>query len=245
MPVGFPVAATIRRERLLPVRAVRLDLVPAEPHPHLAALVAIAAMEGADAVLESADHRRFEQALEVVGPVQAPLPLERVVQAQGHAAIATRPVGDELVHVADAAQHRTALLARLEVFPFLAPGQPLLQPHVAHPPAAVQEIEVVPAFRGQWVAGRRRIDKLVAAHQATSQAGNVGVEGARQQVLGARGQTPGAHAYFLLKMAGVHPDAGLLTTWCQQPSTCRKSRLARCPWRPPAAAGSMSACANA
>src|SRR6185312_7377358 len=59
-PVDLPALAAVGREGLLPMRGGRCDARPGEAHPDGLVVEGVVALEGADAVLEIADHRRLD-----------------------------------------------------------------------------------------------------------------------------------------------------------------------------------------
>src|SRR4030095_9004067 len=75
VPVGFPVIAFVERERLLPARGAVGDARPQVAHADGAAIVRVVAVEGAEAILEAAVHRRAKAGrAAAVGAVDRPAP---------------------------------------------------------------------------------------------------------------------------------------------------------------------------
>jgi len=141
-PVGFPGLAAIGGQRLFPTRAGRGDVRPDESRQHRLAFVFVRAFETTDAVVERADHGRFQHAAAIARPVQTPFLRLPIEQAQGHAAKIAVPVTFEAVDIANAAEDRRAFANGVELLPIGTADQALLQPFIVDFPAPKPEIEI-------------------------------------------------------------------------------------------------------
>src|SRR4029450_3092567 len=125
VPVGLPVIAFVERERLLPARGAVGDARPQVAHTDGAAIVRVVAVEGADALLEAAVHRREQMARPAaVEPVDRPAPDVGIPGAQAHAAITVaRQLDVVLVHVAEAGEEFGPRARSADTDPGVAIGQ--------------------------------------------------------------------------------------------------------------------------
>src|SRR5476651_1160483 len=148
-PVGFPTGAFIEREGLLPSRRVARDARPHEAHADCPALVLVLAEERADALGETALHRRRHPARPPrVEPVDRPPGHLGIPGAQSHAAIGSaRQVDLAFIGVAEAVQDLARGTAAVELDPVVAVGQPLQQIAMVDAPDPHQEVEI--GIRGQ------------------------------------------------------------------------------------------------
>src|SRR6516225_2930300 len=100
--------------------------------------------EAADAIDEAANHRGKQRDGTIVRPVDAPKLRLWIEEPERHAVKARTPViRDILSDVAHAAENRSLLYHRFEVFPRARPLEPLSKALVANLPAAKQKIEVM------------------------------------------------------------------------------------------------------
>src|SRR5581483_10620471 len=98
--VCLPGLAAVLGEGLLPARRRRRHTRPGVADEDVAALERVRALEDPDVTVEPADHRRLERAgVAAIGPVDRPELRLGIEEAERHAHVAARVVGEEHVLV--------------------------------------------------------------------------------------------------------------------------------------------------
>jgi hypothetical protein len=137
----------------------RVHRRPGEAHPDRPAGEGVVGVERADAVAKAPAHRRIERPERRPGVEVPDRPLARrgIERAQRHAADGVAVEGEDVVvDVAVAAEQRLGDRGAVELDPFAAAGEPLLQAPVPDLPAAEEEVEVAgPGPGGCRLRGHR------------------------------------------------------------------------------------------
>src|SRR4029079_10652958 len=128
--------AAVLGEGLLPARRRRRHPRPRVALEDRPALERVRPLEDADVAFERADDRRIERAgPAAVGPVDRPELRLRVEEAEGHADVPAVVVREEHVFVGGPAEDRARDALGVEIVPFGAARQALLEAAVAAVPA--------------------------------------------------------------------------------------------------------------
>src|SRR4029453_19381093 len=146
--VPFPGFAPVHRKRLAPDWAVLVPRVPPEDDDDWLPLEGVFAKEMSDTILKRTHHRRVDHTGIARDPVQTPQPGLRIKEPQSKAFKEFAILPGELrggigIHIGVAAQDFGVLVRGIELRPFLAVFQSLVEMAVMHLPFADEKVELI------------------------------------------------------------------------------------------------------